>query len=88
MRSLNSQLPISKNGSVVSLNACEMECKVSSQVDSETDETLCDQLGVSDKNMENHLKNSRWSGLIGDRVYRSYLRRRKIQDYYFVTLSL
>ena len=49
--------------------------------------TLCDQLGISDEDMGIHLNNTRWVGLIGDSVYTNYLRRGKIQDYYFVTVT-
>jgi hypothetical protein len=49
--------------------------------------TLCDQLGISDEDMRIHLNNTRWVGLIGDSVYTNYLRRGKIQDYYFVTVT-
>ena len=35
--------------------------------------TLCDQLGISEQEMGNHLNNTRWVGLIGDSLYTDYL---------------
>jgi hypothetical protein len=50
--------------------------------------TLCNQLGISDEDIGNHLNNTRWTGLIGDTVYTNYLRRGQIQDYYLVTVTM
>ncbi len=50
--------------------------------------TLCDQLGISDEDMGIHLKNTRWTGPIGDTVYTNYLRQGKIQDFYLVTVKM
>jgi len=50
--------------------------------------SLCDQIGISDEDMGIHLKNTRWTGQIGDTVYTNYLRQGKIQDFYLVTVKM
>jgi hypothetical protein len=50
--------------------------------------TLCDQLGISEQEMGNHLNNTRWVGLIGDSLYTDYLRQGKVENFYFVTVTM
>ena len=49
---------------------------------------MCDQLGISEQEMGNHLNNTRWVGLIGDSLYTDYLRQGKIDNFYFVTVTM
>ena len=50
--------------------------------------TLCDQLGISEQEMGNHLNNTRWVGLIGDSLYTDYLRQGKVENFYFVIVTM
>ena len=50
--------------------------------------TLCDQLGISEQEMGNHLNNTRWVGLIGDSLYTDYLRQGKVENFYYVTVMM
>ena len=45
--------------------------------------TLCDQLGISEQEMGNHLNNTRWVWLIGDSLYTDYLRQGKVENFRF-----